>query len=367
MVDLEAEYAEAGAAVEAAALRVIRSRRYLLGPETAAFEADMASLAGVREAVAVGSGTQSLTLALAACGVGPGDEVITSPFSYVATAEAILQVGAVPVFADIERDGFNLDPDALEPLVGGRTRAVLPVHLFGRCADMARITAFAAAHRLAVIEDAAQAIGAARDGRPAGAWGRAAGFSFYPSKNLGAVGDAGCVTTDDAELAERVRRLRNHGRDAGGSHRLPGTTARIDEIQAAVLRAKLPYLKQWNDRRARNAERYRRRLAGCPDVALPGAAPGEALVWHQFTLRSVRADEIRRSLAAAGIESRHYYPRPVYREPAFAGRVDSVRGPCCAEAERACAEAVSLPVHAGLSSAAIDRVCEAVRAALGAA
>ena len=364
MVDLAVEYAEVGEAVEDAALRVLRSRRYLLGPETAAFEAEMARLVGVREAVGVGSGTQSLVLALRACGVGAGDEVLTSPFTFFATAEAILLVGAVPVFADIERGGFNVDSEALDSRVTRRTRAVVPVHLFGRCADMSRICAFADFRRLSVIEDAAQAVGATRDGRQAGSWGRAAGFSFYPSKNLGAVGDAGCITTDDPDLAERLRRLRNHGQDPGGPHLLAGTTARIDELQAAVLRAKIPYLKRWNDRRARNAACYGRLLADCPDVVLPTVGPEETAVWNQFTLRSPRAGTIRRALADAAIECRHYYPRPVYDEPAFP-RSRGLAGELhCPEAERACAEAVSVPVHAGLPVAAIERVCEVIRTAL---
>jgi dTDP-4-amino-4,6-dideoxygalactose transaminase len=364
MVDLAAEYAEVGEAVEEAALRVLRSRRYLLGPETAAFEAEMARLVGVREAVGVGSGTQSLFLALRACGVGAGDEVLTSPFTFFATVEAILLAGATPVFADIERGGFNIDAEALDARVSRRTRAVVPVHLFGRCADMSRICAFADSRRLPVIEDAAQALGATRDGRPAGAWGRAAGFSFYPSKNLGAVGDAGCITTEDPDLAERLRRLRNHGQDPGGPHLLAGATARIDELQAAVLRAKLPYLKHWNDRRARNAACYLRQLADCPDVALPAPGSEETAVWSEFTLRSPRAETIRRALADAGIECRHFYPRPVYEEPAFprsATRAGELR---CPEAERACAEAVSVPVHAGLPVAAIEQVCEVIRTTL---
>jgi dTDP-4-amino-4,6-dideoxygalactose transaminase len=364
MVDLAAEYAEVGQDVEEAALRVLRSRRYLLGPETSAFEAEMARMVGVREAVGVGSGTQSLVLALRACGVGAGDEVLTSPFTFFATAEAILLVGAIPVFADIERDGFNVDSEALDPLVTRRTRAVVPVHLFGRCADMSRIRAFADSRRLSVIEDAAHAIGATRDGRQAGAWGRAAGFSFYPSKNLGAVGDAGCITTDDPDLAGRLRRLRNHGQDPGGPHLLAGTTARIDELQAAVLRAKLPHLKRWNDQRASNAARYGCLLADCPDVALPVVGPEETAVWSQFTLRSPRAAAIRRALADADIECRRYYPRPVYDEPAFPRSGTHAGEFHCPEAERACEEAVSVPIRAGLSMAAIERVCEVIRAAL---
>jgi len=363
MVDLAAEYAEVGAAVEAAVLRVLRSRRYLLGPETAAFESELARRVGVREAVGVGSGTQALFLALRACGVGPGDEVITTPFSFFATAEAILLLGAVPVFADIEPDGFNLDPAAVEGVVTARTRAVVPVHVFGRCADMARLVALASERKLALVEDAAQAIGAVRAARPAGSWGHAAAFSFYPSKNLGAAGDAGCVTTDDRELAERLRSLRNHGQTAQGGHRTVGTTARMDELQAAVLRAKLPHLKAWTDRRARNAARYGRLLAGCPDLVVPAADPEETPVWSQLTLRSPRAESVRRALAAAGIESRRFYPRPIYREPGFQHSGLAPVSPC-PRAERACEEAFSVPVHPALAPADLESVCDVIRATL---
>jgi dTDP-4-amino-4,6-dideoxygalactose transaminase len=363
MVGLAEEYTGIGETVEAAVLRVLRSGRYLLGEETRSFEREFARFVGVREAVAVGSGTAALAIALAAAGIGADDEVVTTPFTFFASVEAILLVGARPVFADIEGSGFNLDPAALAAACSAKTRAILPVHLFGRCADMAQIGTFAAAHGLAVIEDAAQAVGAVRDGRAAGASGIAGAFSFYPSKNLAAVGDAGCVTTDDAAIAERLRQLRNHGQDGGGVHRLAGTNARIDEIQAAVLRAKLPHLKRWNDCRARNAACYARWLADCPDLVLPSAGPEETPAWNQYTLRSPRAREIRRALAAAGVECRHYYPRPVYREPALRSLAATVRD--CPNAERACAEAVSVPVHAELGAEAIERVCDAVRGALG--
>jgi len=315
MVDLAAEYDEVGAEVEAATLRVLRSGRYLLGPETRGFESELAHRVGVCEVVATGSGTQALELALRAVGVGPGDEVLTTPFTFFATVEAIGLVGATPVFADIESDGFNLAPDAVASARTSKLRAVLPVHLFGRCADMSGIAS--AAGDAAVIEDAAQAIGASRAGRHAGSFGLAGAFSFYPSKNLGAVGDAGAVTTDDPELAARLRALRNHGQERAGAHRVAGTTARIDELQAAVLRAKLPHLKRWNDRRGRHAARYARNLADCADLRLPSAEPEEAPVWSQYTLRSPRANALRAGLARAGIESRQYYPRPVYREPGF--------------------------------------------------
>lgn len=363
MVDLAAEYADAGSAVEAAVLRVLRSGRYLLGPETLAFEAELARMVGVRQAVGVGSGTQALCLSLRACGVEPGDEVVTSPFSFFATVEAILLVGAVPVFADIEPNGFNIDPASLGSVVTARTRALVPVHVFGRCADMAAILSFARERDLAVVEDAAQAIGAMRAARPAGAWGHAAAFSFYPSKNLGAAGDAGCVTTDDPELAERLRSLRNHGRTSRGQHLAVGTTGRMDELQAAVLRAKLPYLKRWTDRRASHAACYQRLLAGCPDLVTPSTGPEETPVWSHFTLRSRRVESLRRALAEAGIESRRYYPRPIYREPGFL-RAGLAEVSACPRAERACHEALSIPVHPGLSASDVESVSAAIRSTL---
>lgn len=363
MEDLAAEREVVGEAVDAAALRVLRSGRFLLGPETAAFEAAMAAAVGVDFAVGVASGTQALELALRACGIGPGDEVLTTPFTFFATIEAVLLVGATPVFGDVEAGWFNLDPQTLDARTTARTRAVLPVHLFGRCADMGPIADFAAARDLPIVEDAAQAIGAARGGRPAGAWGAAAGFSFYPTKNLGAAGDAGCVTTDDPELADRLRRLRHHGQDSVGCHTLPGTNGRIDEIQAAILRAKLPYLKRWNDRRARHAARYAQLLSDCPDVVVQTVGPAEIPVWSQYTLRSPRAGALRRALAEAGVETRHYYPRPVYREPGFARALRPTEGLLRPEAERACAEAMSLPVHPWLPDGAVERVCEVIWAA----
>jgi dTDP-4-amino-4,6-dideoxygalactose transaminase len=364
IVDLAAEYAEVGAAVEEAVLRVLRSGRYVLGPETAAFEEELAALVGVPFAVGVGSGTEALVLALKAAGVEPGDEVVTSAFSFIATVEAILQCGARPVFADIEPEGFNLAPSGFEAAVTQRTRAVVPVHLFGRCADMPRIAAIAERHGVAVVEDAAQSIGAARAGRRAGAWGAAGCFSFYPAKNLGGAGDGGGVTTSEPEVAERLRLLRSHGTCAAGGHRLTGTTSRLDSLQAAVLRAKLPYLRVWTDTRARNAGIYAEELAGCPGVVLPGGAPDEEIVWSQYTIRCREPGRVRAALEARGIEWRHYYPRPVCEEPGLGG----FRRPAAAfpEAARACAEVISLPVRASCSPEVIREIAGVIRDALGA-
>lgn len=362
IVDLLAEYSEVGAACEEAVLRVLRSGQWVLGPETQAFEAEIAAFVGARHAVGVGSGTEALILALRACGVQPGDEVITTPLTFFATVEAIVLAGARPVFVDVEKNGFNLDPAGLPAALTPRTRAIVPVHLFGRCADMLRIRALADAHGLAVVEDAAQAIGASRAGRNAGAWGAAGCFSFYPAKSLGAAGDAGCVTTDDAALAERLRRLRAHGLAPEQGHVDMGTTSRLDSLQAAILRVKLPYLEKWLAQRAAHVAQYRAELGDCSDVRLPEWGDDETPAWSQFVIRSPRAAQIRRALEAADIEWRQYYPRPVYRELAF-GDARLAEG-TCPEAERACREAISVPIFPRLAPAAIERVCEVIRAAL---
>ncbi len=363
MLDLAAEYAEVGADVEAAVLRVLRSGQYVLGPETAALEAEVAQLVGTRFCVGVGSGTEALILVLHALGVRPGDEVITTGFTYFATVEAILWCGARPVFADIERDSFNVDPHALEKAIGRRTRAILPVHLFGRCADMAAISRIAEAHGIPVIEDAAQAIGATRDGRGAGAWGRAGCFSFYPSKNLGAAGDAGCVTTDDEELANRVRLLRAHGCQQRDYHHELGTTSRLDSVQAAVLRAKLPRLAGWNAARARIARRYTEALRGIDGLLLPSSGADEVAIWNQYTIRSREPEPVRQALGAAGVEWRHYYPLPVYRQAAL-GEACLPSG-ALPEAEGACREVISLPIHPWLHEDAVAEVAQIIRGTAG--
>jgi dTDP-4-amino-4,6-dideoxygalactose transaminase len=361
MVDLAADGREAAAAVQDAVARVLRSGAFVLGPETEAFEREVGARVGVRFAVGVGSGTEALYLALRALEIGPGDEVLTSAFTHFATVEAILLAGARPVFVDSEPGGFGIDPSRLAAAATPRTRAVIPVHLFGRCADAPRVAAWADAAGIAMLEDAAQAFGAARGGRRAGAWGRVGCFSFYPSKVLGAAGDGGCATTDDPALAERLRALRNHGAGPDGLHRLAGTTSRLDSLQAAVLRAKLPFLDGWLAGRARNAGLYAEELAGCPGVRLPDAGPGEVVVWSHYTLRCAQAPRVRAALASAGIETRHYYPQPAAAQPALGAlRAPAGRFP---EAERCCAEAVSLPVRPSCDPETIREVARVVRAA----
>lgn len=361
ILDLAAEWAEVGADVEAAVLRVLRSGQYILGPETTAFEHAIADLAGTRHCIGVGSGTEALWLTLVALGIGPGDEVVTTPFTYFATVEAILWTGATPVFADVERASFNLDPARAEAAIGPRTKAILPVHLFGRCADVTRLGAIAARRGVPVIEDAAQAIGAARGGRRAGALGLAGCFSFYPSKNLGAAGDGGCVTTDDDGLAETLRLLRAHGSPQRDVHERLGTSSRLDSLQAAILRAKLPRLAGWAAARAERATRYTERLSGCRGVVVPGAGRDEVHVWNQFTIRCKDAARVRAALDAEGVEWRHYYPTPAWEQPALAGR-GRLAAPC-PESLAACREALSLPVYPQLPLEAVDRIAGVVRAA----
>jgi len=362
MVDLAGDWAEAAPAVEARVLAVLRAGEFVLGPETAALEAEIAARVGTRFAVGVGSGTEALLLALRALDVGPGDEVVTSAFTHFATVEAILWAGAQPVFADVEPGGFGIDPDAVARALSPRCRAVVPVHLFGRCADLKRLRAVADAAGVPLVEDAAQAFGAGRGGRRAGAWGRFGCFSFYPSKVLGAVGDAGCITTDDADLDSRLRLLRSHGAGADGPHRLLGTTSRLDSLQAAALRARLPFLKASLEGRARNARIYREELSGHAGLLLPGAGADEEPVWSQYTLRCEAAPRVREALRRAGIESRHYYPEPAAAQPALGSR----RAPpgTFPEAERCCAQAVSLPIRASCAPETIREIARVVRSAL---
>ena len=361
--DMAAELAPVRAELEAAVARVIASGRFIGGPEVEAFERELAAAVGARRAIGVSSGTDALIASLLALEVGPGAEVVTTPLSFFATAEAILWTGATPVYVDVERGGFHLDPAGLEAARSPRTRAIVPVHLFGRCADVARIRAFADRFGIAVVEDAAQAIGASRGGRRAGAGGRAGCLSFYPSKALAAAGDGGAICCDDDALAEALRSLRHHGAGVGGHVRI-GTTSRLDSLQAALLRVKLPHLPRWLAARAAVVASYRARLAASADVWIPKPSADEEPAWSQLVIRSEKSDAIRRALDEAGIESRHHYPRPLYREPAFgAGRLPLGT---CPEAERACAESISLPLYPRLAPESIDRICDVVLAAVGA-
>ena len=354
MAALEREQAELGGALRAAVHRVLEGGRFILGPEVAAFEAEVGAALDGAHAVGCASGTDALVLALRALDIGPGDEVIVPAFSFVATAEAVVLAGATPVFADIDAETFTLEPRSAARLVGPRTRALMPVHLFGHCAPMEPLLDLAAGAKLHVVEDAAQAIGARWRGRAAGALGHVAAFSFFPTKNLGAAGDGGLVTTTDAGLAERVRRLRAHGRRSGDLFEEIGQNSRLDEIQAAVLRVKLPFLTKWNERRRATAARYRAALKG--EGTAPLERDGAHHVYHHFTMRAPRRADLVARLNAAGIDSAVYYPRPIHEQPAYRRWA---RGPL-PHAERAAAEALSVPVHPWLTEDEVTRVSAAL-------
>jgi dTDP-4-amino-4,6-dideoxygalactose transaminase len=341
-------------AVEAAIQRVIDSGWYILGSEVEGFEQEFASASGVRHAVGVGTGTDAISLTLRALNIGPGDEVITSPLSAAFSALAIRLAGATPVFADIDPERLTLDPAAASAAVTSRTRALLPVHLYGQPADMRALEAVAARHNLAIVEDACQAHLATCAGRPVGSIGVAGAFSFYPTKNLGALGDGGAVTTNDTQLADRVRRLRNGGQTSRYHHAEPGVNSRLDELQAAVLRARLQYLPGWMVRRRHLAALYRRELEGTAVTVPPLSDEGH--VFHLFPVLSRTREELQRHLRGEGIETLVHYPRSIARQPAFAG----AKGAACPVADRVCEQVVSLPLYPSLPERDAASVAAAV-------
>jgi dTDP-4-amino-4,6-dideoxygalactose transaminase len=343
------------AAVRAAVDRVIASGRFVLGPETDAFEAEFARACGARCAVGVASGTDAIALLLRACGVGPGDEVIVPALTAAYTGLAVVAAGARPVVADVEPGTLTLDPAACESAITSRTRAVVPVHLYGQVADMPAIARLAAARGLLVVEDCCQAHLATGDGTPAGSWGVGAAFSFYPTKNLGALGDGGAVTTGDAAVADRVRRLRNGGQSTRGVHTEAGVNSRLDELQAAVLRARLPYLPRWTARRRELAALYRRRL---PASVRPVAERDPGHVYHLFAVRVRLRNALRAHLDAAGVDTLVHYPATLSEQPAFAPYHPSD----CPVASAAARELVSLPLYPALADRDVERVVEAVAA-----
>lgn len=360
MINLSLEIASLRDELLAAISGVLDGGAFVLGPGVRALEEELAAWLGVRHAIGVASGTDALHLALRAAQIGPGDEVITSAFTFIATAEAIAYTGARPVFADIDSRTFNLDPDAVEAAITDRTRAILPVHLFGLPADMDRIRALAARRGLKVIEDAAQAIGASVEGRKVGSLGDLGCFSFYPTKNLGAAGDGGLVTTDDDALASRVRALREHGHQGGYRHALIGFNSRLDALQAAVLRVKLPHLDAWNTRRRDNAARYGRGLAQS-GLTLPVEPPGLRHVFHQYTVRAPDRDRLRAALGAAGVGSNVYYPIGLHQQESMRHLGPPPRLPAT---EAATAEVLSLPMHPWLTGEEIDRICAVILSSL---
>ena len=359
-VDLKAQYETIRDEVNAAVARVLESAQFVLGPEVEAFESEFAAYCGARHCVAVNSGTSALHLALLAAGVGEGDEVVTVSHTFVATAAAVRHAGARPVFADIDPKTCLIDPEKIESAITGRTRAVMPVHLYGRCADMGAIAEIAARHNLVVIEDAAQAHGAEYAGRRAGSLAPLACFSFYPGKNLGAYGEGGAVTTDSDETARVLRELRDHGQSRKYRHDRLGYNYRLEGIQGAVLRVKLRHLDAWNEARRAHAARYRRLLAGAPGVRLLEDAPYENVpVHHIFPVFTPRRDELAEHLKREGVSTGIHYPVPVHLQKAFAD-LDTPTG-LLPETERAARETLSLPMYPELTHDALARVADAVR------
>jgi dTDP-4-amino-4,6-dideoxygalactose transaminase len=347
---------EDAAAIRAAIDRVIASGWFVLGPEVEAFEQEFAAASGVPHAVGVGTGTDAITLILRALGIGPGDEVITPPLSAAYSALAVMMAGARPVFTDIDPERLTLDPRGVEAAITTRTRALLPVHLYGQPADMKPLETIAAKHNLALVEDAAQSQLATSEGRPVGSIGIAAATSFYPTKNLGALGDGGAVLTRDAQLAARVRRLRNGGQSSRYRHEEAGANSRLDEMQAAILRARLPLLARWTERRRSLAAQYRSGLAAAA-LNVPREFD-RGHVYHLFAVLTEARDGFQQHMRERGIETLIHYPVPIPRQPAL----QSTSPAMCPVADRICAQVVSLPLYPALSDASVSAVIEAAAA-----
>ncbi len=355
LLDLNRQNTALHAELSAAFERVLRSGHFILGSEVDAFERECAAFLGAKHAISVSSGTDAILVALMALDLKPGDEVVCPSFTFFATAGCIARLGAVPVFADSHATTFNLDAADVARRITPRTRAIMPVHLFGQSADMTPLLELAKAHGLAVIEDTAQALGARHHGRACGTIGEFGTYSFFPSKNLGGFGDGGLVATNRDDLAEKVRLLRTHGSKPKYYHKLVGGNFRLDALQCALLRAKLPHLPAYCAARQRNAAFYAQRLAGLPGVTLPVAASGNDHIWNQYTLRvsgAGRRDALRQHLTAAGIGSEIYYPVPLHQQECFA-HLPRVSLPV---SEQLAAVVVSIPIFPELTEAERDDV-----------
>ena len=362
ILDLTEQYRTLKADIDRAVGEVFEGGHYINGPNVKALETEIASYIGTAHAVGLNSGTDALHLALRALDVGPGDEVITTPFTFVATTEAIGIVGATPVFVDIDPVTFNMDPTLIEAAITPRTKVILPIHLYGHPAPMREILAIASKHGLAVVEDCAQAIGAAIEGQRVGSFGDVGAFSFFPSKNLGAYGDGGMVTTNRTELADRMRSLRAHGGRVKYHHEELGVNSRLDEVQAAVLRVKLPHLDSWIANRRANAAWYSQNLGA--DVATPAETPGTLHAYHQYTIRVAQRERVQKQLADAGIQTMVYYPVPLHLQEvhaALGGKAGDFP-----HSERAALEVLSLPMFPELKPEAREAVRAAVANALAA-
>ncbi|HVQ28257.1 MAG TPA: DegT/DnrJ/EryC1/StrS family aminotransferase [Vicinamibacteria bacterium] len=361
MVDLKAQLARIRPEVDAAVARVMASTRFIGGDECALFEQEFAAYCGTAHACGVANGTDALIRALRAYGVGPGDEVVTVANTFIATGEAILLNGARPVFVDVDERTFTMDPSLVERAITPRTRVILPVHLYGHPADMTAIGEIASRHDVPVLEDAAQAHGATWKGARAGGLGHAACFSFYPGKNLGAFGDAGMVTSGDAEWLGRVRRMANHGAgDDRYDNVVLGTNSRLDALQAAILRVKLRQLEAWNEERRERVRAYDQALADLPGVVTPREGAAARSAWHLYTIRLTERDALQKHLGAAGIASAVHYPRPIHLQPAMAsagGKPGDLP-----VSERLSREVLCLPLYPELGLDSVKRIAEEVRA-----
>ena len=358
LLDLTAQFKSIESEIRGAIDRVVTSGRYIGGPEVSEFEKEVGAYCQVPHAIACASGTDALILAMRALGVGSGDEVITPAYSFLASASAVALVGGKPVFVDVEPDTYNIDPTKVERAITPRTKAVIVVHLFGQCADLEAVQAVCKRHRLPLVEDAAQAIGAEWKGRRAGSRGDIGCFSFFPSKNLGAFGDGGLVVSTQAALGDKLRLLREHGAKPKYNHIELGMNSRLDALQAAVLRVKLRHLESWTEGRRRNADLYRERLAGS-GAGLPVARPDARHIYNQFVVRSTKRDALREHLTAAGVGTEIYYPKPMHVQPCFSALGNQEGDFPVSEA--AARETVALPIYPELTRDQIAYVADRVK------
>lgn len=369
ILDLSRQYQQLQPAVDAAVLKVMASGTFILGPEVHAFEREAADYCGTTYAIGCASGTDALFLALKALGVGAGDEVLTTAFSYIATSESIVRTGARPVFIDMEPSGtFNFDVQQLKAAITPRTRAILPVHLYGQAVNMDVLMQVAREHNLFVVEDCAQAMGAEWNGRKVGSFGDAGCFSFFPTKNLGCYGDGGLVTCQSTGLAEKIKILRAHGSAKRYYHDIEGVNSRLDEIQAAILRVKLPYLNDWNARRLQIAQAYSERLKSLPGVTVPVIAPEAQHVFHQYTLQidaaqaGLNRDTLQEILKQAGVMSMIYYPVPLHLQGTHQNL--GYQSGSLPVTELAAERVLSLPIFPELNEAEIDHITGVIRSAI---
>lgn len=361
MVDLKAQYQILKPEIDEALAQALTGGQFILGPNVKAFEEEVATYLGVTHAVGVASGTDALHLALVAAGIGAGDEVITTPFTFIATAEAIRYVGARPVFVDIDEKTFNIDVEQVKAAITPATRAILPVHLFGQAANMTTLETIAAKYDLLIIEDCAQSFGAEIAGRKTGALGFAGCFSFFPSKNLGCYGDGGLIATSSDQVATHLRVLRDHGSWERYHHSELGFNSRLDELQAVILRIKFKYIDEYNAARKHVAQRYSAALAELPNCIPPYEEVGRTHVYHQYTLLSPHRDKVMKALAAQKIASAIYYPIPLHRQMVFQQEYEGISLPV---SERIATQCFSLPIFPEMSNQQVDRVLEVIRSTL---